>query len=53
MIEGLKELIRRIIWILPIEGEFKADKGSLKCRFLEWLYGNGEPEFDITWPDEN
>ena len=47
----MKELIRRILfWILP--AEMVAQEGTLKFHFLNWLYGNGEPEFDVTWPED-
>ena len=53
MIEALKEVIRRIIFFFSISGEFTATTGTLKHKFLDWLYGNGEPEFDVIWPDED
>lgn len=47
----LKEIIRRIMWMLPWD-EYAASPGTIKFQFLDWLYGNGVPEFDVIWPEE-
>lgn len=55
MIELVKEAICRIFWIpvwFGFDGDFRATKGTLWWRFLNWLYVNGEPEFEVIWPDE-
>jgi hypothetical protein len=39
----MKELLRAIIFYLPFNGEFEATSGTLKFRFLWWLY-DGETE---------
>jgi hypothetical protein len=53
--ELLKECIRRVI-ILPCllglaSGEITAEAGTLKCRFLLWLYGD-DPEI-VTYVEED
>ena len=51
----MKHVLRWLIfWIsLPFGGEFSATSGTWKFRFLNWLYeGEGEPEFDVQWPEE-
>lgn len=50
--EFVKNCIRYVLFWLPMDGEFRAETGTLKYRFLDWLYGNGEPEFPVIWPDE-
>jgi len=52
----LKELIRRIYFFLCVIGlaspEIAATSGTLKFKFLMWLYGDPEPMFMTQWPDE-
>jgi hypothetical protein len=53
--EYLKEAIRRIYFVLVecglAQAEVEAINGTLKYRFLMWLYGNPEPMFDMQWPE--
>jgi len=52
----MKEILRWLLFYSSLifgDGEFRARSGTLKFAFLEWLYGEGEPEFDVTWPDED
>jgi hypothetical protein len=51
-----KEVLRMLLFYPSMifgNGEFVAKSGTLKFRFLEWLYGPGEPEFDVIWPDDD
>jgi hypothetical protein len=53
----MKELVRRLFWpYMVLEGgEIEAKAGSWKCRFLTWLYGEGElytDGFTSWYPDE-
>lgn len=54
--EVVKEFIRRIyFWLCEIglvSPEVVAESGTLKYRWLMWLYGNPEPLFATQWPDE-
>jgi hypothetical protein len=51
-----KEAIRRVYFALVYLGladeEIEATTGTWKYRFLDWLYGNGEPMFVTQLPDE-
>jgi hypothetical protein len=49
----MKELIRRIMFLLPGEG-FRAKEGTRWYRFLTWLYGENEcyVDFNCWFPDE-
>lgn len=51
LMETFKEAIRRILFYLPIGDEFVVTSGTLKFRFLRWLYGPGEPEFLCVMPE--
>jgi hypothetical protein len=52
----VKEAIRRAIFIYAVftgHDEFQAVAGSLKFKFLNWLYeGDFDPQFDCVMPDE-
>lgn len=54
--EILKEAIRRLYFFLVYLGlaneEIEAMAGTLKYRFLGWLYGSGEPQFNVQWPED-
>lgn len=55
--EVFKEVVFRrpiffVSWLLCLEPEMIAGQGTLKLRFLEWLYGPGTPEFASWRPDE-
>jgi hypothetical protein len=43
-----KEAIRRVVffgcWLAGSDGEFVATDGSLKFKFLSWLYDYDRPE---------
>jgi len=53
--ELLKEAIRRVVWVFGSLGfvpeQIVATNGTLKYRFLDWLYGEPIPLFDTQWPD--
>ena len=53
MTEWLKTVLRWVLFWIPGGGEFYARPGTPWYRFLDWLYGNGEPEFPVVWPDDN
>ena len=52
----MKEIIRTIYFGLCYIGfaspEVVCESGTLKFRFYNWLYGDGEPLFATQWPDE-
>ena len=39
-------------WLGLSDGEMKASAGTLKFRFLNWLYSDGEPMFVTQLPDD-
>lgn len=49
----MKELIRRIVffacWLVGSDGEFIAKEGSLKLKFLNWLYDGDSEPLDDGW----
>lgn len=45
-----KEFIRRVLFFM-LPAEMVATSGTLKYRFLDWLYGDGVPEFETIWPE--
>lgn len=49
----MKELIRQILFLF-LPAEMEANEGTLKFRFLRWLYGEDamEPMFDVIYPPE-
>jgi hypothetical protein len=49
----MKEIIRRILFLVPGNG-FRAKEGTLRDRFLTWLYGADECylDFQCWYPDE-
>lgn len=53
--EQFKNLVRYLLFVpLGFFGDgIKATPGTWKYRFLDWLYGNGEPEFDVWFPEDN
>lgn len=52
----MRNVIQRALFPIAVlcGGEFRAQHGSLKLRFLTWLYGleDVRPEFDVAWPED-
>jgi hypothetical protein len=48
---ALRWLLFHLSWMFS-DGEFYAESGTLKFRFLNWLYdGECEPMFDCQYPE--
>jgi len=53
----VKEIIRRIyfvlVWLGLADAEVVAVAGTIKHRFLTWMYGESDyPLFETQWPDD-
>ena len=52
----MKEIIRTLLYPVAVAlgGDLYAVQGSLLCKFLTWLYGDGEPQHDgWIYPDDS
>lgn len=51
--EGIRRCVFWAIVLFDLGDEFVAYPGTLKFKFLNWLYdGGAEPEFDCQWPED-